>query len=241
MREFPYNASYHRVFSQINLALANSLAQGIQQGSSPSAEVQRNITALLQQSINSGRNAVILAPVTSLNWQNLSQIYRSLINVGQNAEHFAIASMNQEIALDPYNPILRVQLGGIFYQLGKFDNAQNQFRVAINLKRDFANAYYNLGHALEQMGDLQSALEAYQVVKQLSRDNKQNLERIEEEIKTLEAKIGETVKEAGEISPETEQTPLSISTPSANLPPQKPPIKISPPPGEQSASPSASD
>jgi len=237
IRDFPYRSDYHRVFSQINLALANSLAQNIQRGS-PSAEVQRSITTLLQQSINSGRNSVILSPLSSLNWQNLSQVYRSLINVGQNAEQFAVASMDQAIALDPYNPQLYIQRGGIYYQLRQFDAAQQQFQIAVNLKRDFANAYYNLGHALEEKGDLKNALAAYQTVKQLSAGNQTNLDRINAEIASLEAKIGKAAASV-EVEPETSQTPLSISSPSAKLPPQKPPIKISPPPGEEGATESA--
>src|SRR3989344_2097457 len=237
IRDFPYRSDYHRVFSQINLALANSLAQNIQRGS-PSAEVQRSITTLLQQSINSGRNSVILSPLSSLNWQNLSQVYRSLINVGQNAEQFAVASMDQAIALDPYNPQLYIQRGGIYYQLRQFDAAQQQFQISINLKRDFANAYYNLGHALEEKGDLQGALAAYQTVKQLSLGNQANLDRINAENSSLEAKIGKTQASA-DVEPETSQAPLSISSPSAKLPPQKPPIKISAPPGDRGATESA--
>lgn len=238
--EFPWRSDYHRVFSQVNLALANSLGQSIQPNASPSAQTAQNIITLLQQSINSARNAITLSPLTSLNWQNLGQIYRSLINVGQNAESFAVASMNQAIALDPYNPQLYIQLGGIYYQLKQWDEAQNRFQIAINLKRDFANAYYNLGHVFESKGDLQNALSSYQIVRQLSAGNKDNLAKIEGEIKVLEAKIGETAKQAQGVEPETNQTPLSISGPSVQLPEQKPPIKISPPPdGEASASPSA--
>src|SRR6185436_12741599 len=107
----PYRSDYHRIFSQVNLALANSLAASVPAGSTPSQQVQQNIVALLQQSINSGRNAVTLAPLNSINWQNLSVIYRSLINVGQNADQFSLASVNQAIALDPYNPQLYIQAG----------------------------------------------------------------------------------------------------------------------------------
>ena len=233
--DFPQRADYHRVFSQINLAVANSLSQGVQPGSSPSAQVQQNIVSLLQQSINSARNAVIISPLNSVHWQNLAQIYRALINVGQNAEQFALSSMNQAIALDPFNPQLYIQLGGIYYQLGNFDAAQNQFQVAINLKRDFANAYYNLGHALEQKGDFTNALATYRTVKQLSQGNQTNLDIINAKIEALEAKIGKTTINEQQVQAGSDQTPLEISTPSANLPPQKPPILISPPPERESA------
>jgi tetratricopeptide (TPR) repeat protein len=211
------------------LALANSIAQGVPQGQQPNQQVQQNIITLLQQSINSGRNAVTLAPLSSLNWQNLSVIYRSLINVGQNADQFAIASMGQAIALDPYNPQLRVQLGGVYYQLQQWDLAQQQFQLAIDLKRDFANAYYNLGHTLESKGDLQNALAYYQTVRQLSSDNPDNMKQIDAEIKVLEEKIGQQGA-ATNVQPQTDQTPLAIPSPAAALPTVSPPVRISPPP-----------
>src|SRR3990167_6287091 len=121
----------------------------------------------------------------------------------------------------------------------QYDPAQNQFQVAVNLKRDFANAYYNLGHGLEEKGALEEALLNYQIVRQLSSGDKQNLEKIEGEIKALEAKIGEIKKTAKKVESETEQNPLSISSPSTNIPPIKPQIKISPPPQTNQATGSA--
>ena len=240
--EFPYRGDYHRIFSQVNLALANSLISSIPQGASPSAQVQQNVIALLQQSIGSARNAVTIAPLTSLNWQNLGQIYRNLINVGQNADQFAIASFNKAIELDQFNPQLYIQLGGIYFQLNQFEAAQNQFQISVNLKRDFANGYYNLGHAYEAKGDLQNALAAYQVVQQLSKDNKENLAKIDAEIDALQKKLGqvEAPNQAEKIEPGKNQPPLNISSPAAEFPPQKPPIKISPPPSEINVTPTPS-
>src|SRR3990167_4563791 len=126
----------------------------------------------------------------------------------------------------------------------QYDPAQNQFQVAVNLKRDFANAYYNLGHVLEEKGALEEALLNYQIVRQLSSGDKQNLEKIEGEIKALEARLDEQARQAKigaakKVESETEQTPLSISSPSTNIPPIKPQIKISPPPQTNQATGSA--
>src|SRR3989344_5543898 len=101
---FPYRDGFYRVFSQTNLALANTLASQTPKGASPSAEVSQNITTLIQQSINSARAATAIAPQNYVNWQNLSSIYRGLIFFGQNSESFAIASTQQSINLDPNNP-----------------------------------------------------------------------------------------------------------------------------------------
>lgn len=230
---FPYKDSYYRIYSQTNLALANSLASSVPRGSSPSAQIQQTITTLIQQSITAGRAATIVSPQTSLNWQNLSSIYRSLIGFGQNAEVFAIQMSNQATLLDPNNPQRYLDTGGLFYQLSQWESAQRQFQIAVNLKPDFANAYYNLGHALESKGDLQNALQQYQTVRNLltNAGDKDNLKRINDEIEALQKKIGTAPSPAGTAAtqvPRTQaaQPPLGISTPSAQLPPQQTPVEL---------------
>ncbi|HSX40940.1 MAG TPA: tetratricopeptide repeat protein, partial [Candidatus Saccharimonadales bacterium] len=233
---FPYRDAYYRIFSQTNLALANSLAASQPKNSSPSAQTQQNIYTLIQQSINAGRTATTLSPLTALNWQNLSSVYRNLIGFGQNADAFAVLTNQQAIGLDPNNPQEYVNLGGIYYQLGQWDNAINQFLIAIRLKNDYANAYYNLGHAYEQKGDLQNALAQYQTVRTLVASDANNLKQINAEIDSLQKKIGKTAAENGGAQTGTgNQQPLEISTPSAQLPQQKTPVKIPSPPASSSA------
>lgn len=215
--------AYQRIFSQTNLALANSLAAQLPKDSTPSAETTQTIYTLIQQSINAGREASTIAPQTSLNWQNLSNIYRSLIGFGQNADQFAVLTAQQAVALDPNNPQGYITLGGIFYQLGAWDQAIQQFQTAITLKPDLSNGYYNLGHALEQKGDLKGALQQYQNVKSLVGNDKANLDKINQEIDTLQKRISGQASAGGQTTPSDQ---LEVSTPSAQLPPQNPPVKI---------------
>ncbi len=232
IRMFPQRDGFHRIFSQINLTLANNIASNIPQGSSPSAQTQQTIYQLIQQSINSGRNATTVSPQNALNWQNLSSIYRSLIGFGQNADQFAIFSNQQAVVLDPNNPQEYIAYGGIFYQLAQWDNAIRQFQIAISLKPDFANAYYNLGHALEQKGDLQSALTQYQNVRSLVAADKNSLDIINKEIEALQKKIGSTPVAQGS------DANLGISQPQAQLPEQNPPLEIPAPKPTASPTPS---
>lgn len=221
---FPQRDGYHRVFSQINLSLANNLAASVPQGSSPSAQTQQTIYQLIQQSINSGRNATTISPLTAVNWQNLSSIYRSLIGFGQNADTFAILANQQSVVLDPNNPQQFINYGGIFYQLGQWDNAIRQFQIAVSLKQDYGNAHYNLGHAYEQKGDLQNAMTAYQNVRNLVRNDKEALAQIEAEIKALQAKIDTGATTAAQ-NPDG-SAPLGVNQPSTQLPEQKNPVEI---------------
>ncbi len=225
---FPNRDGYHRIFSQVNLSLANNLASSVPQGSSPSAQTQQTIYQLIQQSINSGRAATTVSPQNALDWQNLSSIYRSLIGFGQNADTFSVIANQQALVLDPNNPQEYINYGGIFYQLGQWDNAINQFQIAVNLKPDFANAHYNLGHALEQKGSLQDALNQYLTVKNLVASDKQSVTQIDKEIAALQAKIGKAgqTSQTPATTTETNQPALEVNQPASALPTTNPPVKI---------------
>ncbi|MEM4736489.1 MAG: tetratricopeptide repeat protein, partial [Nitrososphaeria archaeon] len=234
IQRFPYEDFYHVEFSRLNLRIANAIAANQPQGASPSAEVQQDIINSIQRAITAGRSAVTISPQTALNWNNLSDIYRSLIGFGQNAEQFAILTAQQAITLDPSNPQQYINLGGIYYQLQSWDEAQRQFQLAVNLKPDYANAYYNLGHALENKGDLQNALQAYQIVQQLVVNDKENSERIKNEIQALQNKIksGQTAQQqaSNQSEQQNQQGDLKVNQPSTKLPEQKEKAEISAPP-----------
>ena len=232
IKTFPYRDVYHRVFSQTNLSLANSLAQQTPKGSSPSAAVQQNVLTLIQQSINTGRSASTLSPYSAMNWNNLSGVYRSLIGFGQNADQFAVLTNQQAIALDPSNPQQYINLGGIYYQLGMWDDAIRQFQIAIRLKPDHTNAYYNAGHALEAKGNLTQALTVYEAVKTLVAKDSEGVKKISAEIDALKIKIANDSNVAGAtdsaptdaVNPEEQvaDEDLSVNKPSTVLPTRNP-------------------
>jgi tetratricopeptide (TPR) repeat protein len=227
IQTFPYRDGFYRVFSQTNLTLANTLASQQKAGTTLDKTTQQNITTLIQQSIDAARAAATIAPQTYLNWQNLSGVYRGLIGFGQNAETFAIATAQQSISLDPNSPQEYIILGGIYYQLGQWDNAQNQFQLAVALKPDFANSHYNLGHTLEQKGDLQDALTQYEAVRSLVINDKPSLDQIDKEIAALQGKAQAGQEATANTTPS--QT-LNVNKPEAQLPAQNPPVKIPAPP-----------
>lgn len=234
LSEYPFRSDYYRIFSQINLALANSIVSGVPQGQTPTDQTRQTISSLLQQAVNNARAAVALSPTISLNWENLSQIYRSLIGVGQGAEEFTILTLNQAIALDPSNPLLRIELGGVYLQLQQYDAAQQQFIAAIKLKPDLANAYYNLANAQEANQQFEQALASYQATLSLI-TNPDDKKALEEKISTLKEQVGNAqpttqVPEGTQAS--ENQPPLGVNSPAAPLPTNAPQIKVSPPPAE---------
>ena len=212
-----YVDAYHRVFSQTNLALANSLSNSVPKGSSPSAQTSQTIYTLVQQSINSARTATNISRNNAVNWQNLSSIYRSLIGFGQSADSFAILAAQQAIALDPTNPQEYINLGGIYFQLRAWDRALEQFQIAKNLKPDFANAYYNHARALIEKGDLNSGLTELTTVKTLVKNDKASTEKIDGEIKQLQ----DAIAKGGNQPASTE-----LTQPQSSLPKQNPQVEI---------------
>lgn len=226
IQAYPYRSGYYRIFSQTNIALANSLLALGTGKSSPSAQAQQTALQLIQQSITAAKQATALAPQSVAEWQNLASVYRSLIGVGQNADSFAVSATQQAVILDPNNPQEYLTLGGLYFQLGQYDNAIIMFQRAVALKQDYANAYYNLGHSYEQKGDLQNALAQYQIVKQLMQNDPTNYKKISDEITALQAKIGSVGQQTTGSVPAAsgQQQPLNLNSESTTLPPQ--PTKI---------------
>lgn len=216
-------SSYHLSYSQVNLSLAASLSQ---KESLSDAEKQ-NVAQLVAQAVQEAKLSTSLAPYDSSTWQNLGSIYRNLINVADGSDQFSISAYSQAVALDPGNPALRVEFGGLLYQLattGKKTDAQNQllvraqneFQTAINLKPDYSNAYYNLSKLLETSSDYEGATLTLQKAISLIGPGNPDLARATAELETLKAKQPkkDTSKtETPSTSTSTVEQQSSLSTP----------------------------
>ena len=62
------------------------------------------------------------------------------------------------MALDPTNPNLRIALGGVYYALGRYDDAIDAFKLAVLAKPDLANAHYNLAIAYREKKNYDQAI-----------------------------------------------------------------------------------
>lgn len=154
----PYIDRYHVVFSQTNLALATALSQK----ENLSDQEKLDVITLLTQTTNEGKAAVFANPTNVQNWENLARIYKTMVNQVKDADRWALQAYQQSIALDPLNPLLRLETGGVLYSVGRFDLASQVFQETINLKPDWANAYYNLALALKEQKQFQASANAMQ-------------------------------------------------------------------------------
>jgi len=153
----PYVDRYRSSYAQVNLAIANSLAASNEE---LPEETRNTIAQLIQQAIREGKAAVSLNPQKSSNWEILASIYRAVAPLAEGANDFAAQTYTQAISLDPYNPLTRISLGGIFYSAGQYENAIDEFTLAARVKPDHANAYYNLAIAYKDNNQIDLAIAA---------------------------------------------------------------------------------
>lgn len=174
---------YRTDMAQTNFLIANAIAQSKAPAREPSEaspggsltdQDKTNIQQFLSQAINEARAGVAISPRSAQNWEILASIYRQITGVAQNALQFSLDGYGRAITLDPYNPLLRLNIGGLYYSIGNYDMAIRFFDDAVNLKPDYANAYYNLSIALRDRGNLQEAQVVGEKVMQLLQSNTEN-------------------------------------------------------------------
>lgn len=214
---------YHASFAQVDMALASSLASKQDITDTDRATV----TQLVQQAIMEGKNTVVLNPGRSGNWEVLAQIYRSVMPLAQGADQFTIQTYTQAVALDPTNPNLRIALGGVYYALGKYDDAIASFKLAVLAKPDLANAHYNLAIAYREKKDYDTAIAEMNTVLSLVTKDSQDFKLASDVLVDLEKN-----KAAATGSTENLQAPQKKGT--SNIqPPITLPTEATPPAANQ--------
>lgn len=180
----PRRDTYQNVYAQINLAIANNLAKK----QDLSDTDKQTIQSLIAQAIRSSRvSTEVLNPLNAGNWEVRAGIYRSLIGAAQNADQWTVSALNNAIQLDPTNPKLRLDLGGIYYAKEDYLSAGNQFRQAAVLKPDYANAHYNFAQALNKLKDYKSAKTELETAMNLVNKESDDYKKVSAELDALKA------------------------------------------------------
>lgn len=189
---YPYNEDFRRSFSQTNLLIANNIAS--KKPEEITDQDRQTITQAIQAAIAEAKAAVALNPRKVTNWQYLASVYRNIINVAQGAELWTIASYQRAILLDPQNPVYRLELGGVYYLLQSYNDAQRLFEQAVALKPDWANAHYNLAWTLYRKEEYAGAVRQMQQVVALidKSTNKADYDQARKDLAEFEAKLRET-------------------------------------------------
>ncbi len=73
-------------------------------------------------------------------------------------------SVEKTIAIEPTNPLLRFQLGLLYYNTKAYRTAATALEQAVTLTPVYANARYFLGLTYEKLGRTAEALEQFKAV-----------------------------------------------------------------------------
>jgi tetratricopeptide (TPR) repeat protein len=229
----PYVDRYHASYSQINLALANAIAQNAE----ITDQDRTNIAQLIQQAIREGKSTVALNQLRAGNWEILARTYRTIIPLAQGADTFAAQSYAQAVALDPYNPNTRIALGGLYYAAGNFETAIRIFELAVTTKPDLANSHYNLAYAYREAGRYDQAINQMTLVLSLIDKSSNDYQIATQALEDMQSKKSQ----AGSAPSGVELTgpagaPEPLITPPIELPndanPPEAPITATPTPTE---------
>ncbi len=203
----PYSDLYRRNYSLTNLSIAAALSNNTDK-----TKVDKNkVLTLVQQSIREAKAATQIDPLSSLDWLILGRVYNNLIGVADQADQWAIAAYSQAVALAPNDPSLNLELGAVYFNTNKVDQAIQIFQHTIQLKPDWPNAYYNLARAYRQKGQTADAVAMYQqTLSLLSKDqnNSQAYAAVKAELDSLQ---NQSNKAKTPITP-TDTTGLSSPT-----------------------------
>ncbi len=216
----PYYDVYRRKYSLTNMLIATALSENTEAKADP-----QQVLALVQQSIREGKTAVLLDPRDSSNWLNLARIYNTLIGTAEQAEQWSAESYQQAIALAPNDPILNLELGGVLYRVGAFQDATTIFERTALLKQDWPNAFYNLANAYKQLKAYDRALAAYQQTLLLLPSDSTEYGKVKAEIDEMQKMVqsGQSTKTGGtQTQGSTQQTTpppaAELSAPTASSP-----------------------
>ncbi len=153
------------------------------EGSGPLSNAARTyIQGLTGASINAAVRATELEPKNAVNWLVQGATYRALINLLPDAGSFALEAYEHAATLEPTNPATQTELGKTYVAMVEQTNAllttddpavktqakaaieqqlsqaQTAFEKAIELKKDYAPAHYQLALVFEQQGRLDDAI-----------------------------------------------------------------------------------
>lgn len=215
----PSMADYRNIYSQTNLAIASSLLSQ----EDISDEDKEKVSVLLQQAVQEGKTTVSLDSLNPHYWANLASIYRAMVGVLDGSADWAYQAYTQATALDPADPMTKLDLGGLLYASNNFEEADRVFEDAVMAKQDLANAWYNWAYSAKQMNRIDLAVQrlgqAVALVPVDSGDyetaNKELTawkKELDEAIKQQQAALAAQQKAAEEKEPETLKAPEPLPT-----------------------------
>lgn len=224
----PTLAEYRRIYSQTNLSLAGVILANKEM----TDEDKQKASVLVQQAVREGKAAISLEQNNPSYWVNLASIYRQIVGVVDGSADWSYQAYQQAVAIEPVNPMTRLDMGGLLFAAGKFDEADRVFEAVVLSKNDLANGWYNWAHSAKKLNKLPDAVarltQALALVSVDSGDYEKASKELTEWKKELEVLSKKEVEQANKPA-ETLETAKPLPTGSAGVIPV-PSGELNPPP-----------
>ncbi|OIP97679.1 hypothetical protein COT69_00260 [candidate division WWE3 bacterium CG09_land_8_20_14_0_10_39_24] len=237
----PFYDTYRRDAANIDIALIALIAQ---KGDKITEQDKSDMQQLVNQAVREVRlTTEKINPLSAANWEHRAWVFNQLTALDKTAAQASMDAAQRAIQLDPLNPILRVGtgnvvgVGSIYYSAGDFQRAAVSFAEAIQLKSDFANAYYNLSLSQAQLKNWEASATNMEIVlRLLPRDSEdfkiasENLKILQEQAEKAREELAkqqaaqEAQQEQIKKEPTPPQQPVVNETPAENAPIQTEPV-----------------
>lgn len=190
----PNMADYRAIYSQTNLALAKNFLVK----ENMTDEDKQNGTTLVQQAVREAKAAVSLDQKNADYWSNLANIYKSLVGMVDGATDWSAQAYQQAIIFDPVDPLVKLDLGGLYYGMGDFESADRIFEQVVSNKKDYANGWYNWAYSAKELNKLEAAVNRMDQVLKLIPTDSTDYEKATEELNTWKKELEELNKKQAE-------------------------------------------
>jgi len=115
------------------------------------------VNSAANQALAQARQAVQAAPYSVRAYETLGSVYRSIGQMAPESNRSAAKAFQQAGKLEPTNPVLALQAGKSYYDVGDRKQAVRKFRRALELKPDYYQAQLELAKVELELGDRQTA------------------------------------------------------------------------------------
>lgn len=199
----PYLDNLRRDYALTNLQLAVALSNNLDL----SEAERQQVTQLINQAIREGRAATLLDPNDIDNWLTLAEVYRNLIGAADEAGTWTVNTLVNAVQVNPVNPIIRLQLGQLALLDEKPQDASSFFLQAIELKPNLPAAYYQLGVAFQQLGQLENARTAWQEALRILPETSDDYLTLSQQLEDLEETLLANPPTTTEVDEQENTTP----------------------------------
>ncbi|MFZ2152882.1 MAG: hypothetical protein WAV41_02380 [Microgenomates group bacterium] len=208
IEQLPKMADYHKSISGTYLTMAGAVLANKELTN----DDKQKASGLIQQSVNEAKAAISLDKNNPTYWLNLAVIYRQLIGVVDGAADWTFQAYEQAVMMEPVNATSRLELGGLVYASGRYDEADRVFEAVLLNKNNYANGWYNWAHSAKQLGKLTEAVARLQQAITLVPIDSGDYEIASKELATWVKELDEANKKAAVRQEEQKKVAETLET-----------------------------